>query len=160
MICSSGFKGKESAVVRAVNRCLYTHFDSIDLNGSVHWYGNFIEWQVYIGSDENAEGAAPFVMRVGIRDKEDGNGDNFMYVPSIVIPQEYCGNLLGTELLLCLAKEACRFRMAFFVTGIANMRFKDYLLRLGGIVDADGDVELVFDIMLNHISFLIATGQL
>lgn len=98
------------------------------------------------------------LLRVGVRDKEDTSEGNcnFIYVPSIFVPHEYRNNYLGTLLLIILFKTAHEMGMCCFVTQVINDRFFDHLLRIGGVLDASGDIELYYPKVLDSLGPYIA----
>ena len=153
------FTKNEHKVIKAVLDCLEVYLADIEYTGKIIDCDGFIQFEVYL---EDIEYNYLFLLRIGVRDNEDTSDGrcNFIYVPSIMIPYKYCNNFFGTTILIILAKTAYEMGLCFFVTCIVNERFFDYLLRLGGVVDQAGDIELFYPAIMARIKTLIRSGDL
>lgn len=146
------FTENETRVILSVMECLTSHFGNMELDGMVARYSDeLIECKVYVGmNDLYPKIENIFTLRFGVRDSEDISSGkcNYIHIPSIVVPVECRGQYLGTELLLAIARVAYELKLGFFVTSLSNERFTTYLLSLGGVADASGDIELEYPIMI------------
>lgn len=154
-----GFSKSELKVIDAIVICLKVCLKDIEYAGSVVDHNGLIQFQVHLGAEKDND---LLILRIGIQDNNDisDGGCNFIYVPSIYIPYRYSNNFLGTALILMLAKTAYEMGLHFFVTCITNERFFYHLLRLGGVEDPDGDIELYYPVLSARIKdYLLAKAE-
>lgn len=104
----------------------------------------FVKYELYIGEKENNE---QLILKFCVRDQEDieNNCINFVHISSILVPYKYRRRGLATAIITSMSTTARNMGLPFFITGIVNDEWKDTLLSMGGVLDENGDIEIIYE---------------
>lgn len=136
------FSKNELAFINVLNESLSNRYS---VEGTIKNRGEFVRYEVYI---ENPIDNDLLVLQFGVRDNEntESGGCNFVYISNIVVPNKYQGQGIATGIiiLMCIVAKK-KVGIEFFITGIVNDLWKESLMRMGGIEDDDGDIQIIYE---------------
>lgn len=138
------FTWVEEVIVFSIKERLKKCFSDMPCYGGVHPFGEMIEFRACIGAEEDNEEDL-FVLRFGVNETSADGTKDYVYVPSIVIPSKCRGKGIATSILRSISKVSKDLNLGCIIKVGENQRFKNHLLRIGGIEREDGNVELQYD---------------
>lgn len=145
MINQNGyFTTNEKFFISSLNKFFESNFNTV--NGNIIRDGIFVRYELYLKQETKYQ----FILEFCVND-ENGNA-NYVYIPSIVIPLKYQKKHIATSIISIMsyiANTGLGFR--FYITNIANERWKQKLIKSGGIEDEDGDIIIDFNKWYEHI---------
>ena len=133
------FTEKELYFIKMINQVLES---KIPLDGTISYDGDSVRYEAHVIGGNSID---IFVLRFCVRDDVE-EGDKFVHISNLMIPYKYQRQRIATAILLTMSFLANGYLdLYFFITGIVNTEWKESLIKLGGIEDEDGDIEINYD---------------
>lgn len=133
------FTEKELYFIKMINQVLES---KIPLDGTISYDGDSVRYEAQVIGGNSID---IFVLRFCVRDDVE-ESDNFVHISNLMIPYKYQRQRIATAILLTMSFLANGYLdLYFFITGIVNTEWKESLIKLGGIEDEDGDIEINYD---------------
>lgn len=140
------FKKSELAFIDILNDCFTKSFYA---EGTVKKKGEYVRYDIRIGNTEKKE---LLILQFCVRDREDlaSGFSNFVHVSSVLIPKIYRRQGIATRIIFLMSYVATRdVKIDLYVTGLTNDSWKESLIRAGGEVDDNGDIQIFYQPFLD-----------
>lgn len=141
------FTNNERAfIVPLIN--LFNYRFNNDIHGSIIDRVSFVRFEFFIGEPINNN---TLVLQFKVKDQENIHEGfcNFVHISNILIPPAYRRQGIANSILAVMALVAhTKVGIDFFITEIVNDPWKDYLLSIGGLEDAAGDIQIDYNVFL------------
>lgn len=125
---------------------LFNYRFNDDIHGSVVDSVSFVRFEFFIGEPINNN---TLVLQFKVKDQENvcEGFCNYVHISNILIPPSYRRQGIANSILAVMTLVAhTKVGIDFFITGIVNDSWKDYLLSIGGLEDGVGDVQIDYNV--------------